>query len=231
MSAPSLSRQLVLDLQPRTAFGREDFLAAPCNSDALAWIDRWPDWPASGLAIHGPAGCGKSHLAQVWREQSRANEVCVADLADSDLRALLAKSAAVIIEDADKGLDDAAENALFHLYNLCREQGASLLLTGQAAPARWPTRLSDLRSRLSVLPTAAIGRPDDLLIEAVLNKLFADRQLDVGEDVIHFLQLRMERSFAAARATVEGLDKQALTGHRPITIPMARDVLAAGDYG
>ncbi len=224
-------RQLVLDLRPRTAFGREDFLAAPCNSDAVAWIERWPDWPASGLAIYGPAGCGKSHLAQVWREQSGADEVSVADLVDLDLRALLAKSPAVIIEDADKGLDDAVESALFHLYNLCREQKASLLLTGQAAPARWPVRLPDLRSRLSVLPAAAIGRPDDMLIKAVLNKLFADRQLKVGEDVVRFLQLRMERSFAAARATVEGLDKQALTGHRPITIPLAREVLAVGDHG
>ena len=224
------SRQLVLDLQPRAAFGREDFLVAPCNSAALAWIEQWPDWPASGLAIYGPTGCGKSHLAQVWRERSGATEVSLAALGDLDLRGLLAKCPAVIIEDADRGLDERAESALFHLYNLCREQGATLLLTGQAAPARWPMRLADLRSRLSVLPTAAIGRPDDMLIEAVLGKLFADRQLKVGAEVIRFLLLRMERSFAAARATVEGLDRQALAGQRPVTMRMARDILAAGDH-
>ncbi|MHA1571849.1 MAG: HdaA/DnaA family protein, partial [Alphaproteobacteria bacterium] len=203
----------------------------PCNSEALAWIEQWPDWPASGLAIYGPGGCGKSHLAQVWREQSGASEVSPAALGDLDLRGLLAKSPAVIIEDADGGLDDEAEGALFHLYNLCQEKGASLLLTGQAAPARWPVRLADLRSRLSALPTAAIGRPDDLLIEAVLGKLFADRQLNVGTDVIRFLQLRMERSFAAARATVEALDRQALARMQPITISMVREILVESDHG
>ena len=34
----------------------------PGNREALAWIDRWPDWPAPALALGGPAGCGKTHL-------------------------------------------------------------------------------------------------------------------------------------------------------------------------
>ena len=59
------NRQLVLDLQPHTAFGREDFLAAPCNEAALAWIEQWPDWPAGGVALWGPPGSGKSTMLRM----------------------------------------------------------------------------------------------------------------------------------------------------------------------
>src|SRR5437763_1943381 len=73
----------------------------------------------------------------------------------------------------------------------------------------------------------AVRAPDDALIGAVLLKLFADRQLEVGEDVVVFLLRHMERSFAAARRIVAALDRAALVARRRITVPLAREVLAA----
>ncbi|HKO06210.1 MAG TPA: DNA replication protein, partial [Alphaproteobacteria bacterium] len=67
--------QLTLDLGHRAAYGREDFLVAPSNAEAVLWLDRWPAWPAPALTLYGPAGCGKSHLAQVWRKHSDALEL------------------------------------------------------------------------------------------------------------------------------------------------------------
>ena len=55
--------QLPLDLGHRASFSGEDFLVAPCNAAAVACLDSWPDWPAPGLAVHGPEGCGKTHLS------------------------------------------------------------------------------------------------------------------------------------------------------------------------
>src|SRR5258707_5609392 len=62
--------QLSIDLPHRPALGRADFLVSDCNAAALGWIERWPDWPARALVLHGPAGSGKTHLAQLWRERS-----------------------------------------------------------------------------------------------------------------------------------------------------------------
>ena len=36
------------------------------NEAAVAWLDRWPHWPAPALVLWGPAGSGKTHLAQVF---------------------------------------------------------------------------------------------------------------------------------------------------------------------
>ncbi len=197
--------QLALDLGHRPALGREDFLVAPCNEDAVAWIDRWPDWPGPALVIHGPAGCGKTHLAQVWRARAGAGE-------DS------------VIEDADRPGDDVA---LFHLFNRRAEDGGHLLLTARTPPARWRDRLPDLVSRLAAVPTVEIGPPDDILVTQVLVKLFADRQIEVGPEVVSYLVTHMERSFDAARELVAAADTAALAGKRAVTVPLVREVLAA----
>ena len=219
--------QLALDLGHRPALGRDDFLVAACNRDAVAWLDRWPDWPAGGLAIVGPAGCGKSHLASVWRATSGAPLLAPADLDRGEPAALLAGATACVIDDADRAIAGGArERALLHLYNHLREARGQLLLTGRTPPARWPIALPDLASRLAAVPAVGVGMPDEALLAAVLVKLFADRQLRVGQDVVMFLVPRLERSFEAARQIVAAIDRAALAGGRAVTVPLVREVLA-----
>ncbi|HTV87919.1 MAG TPA: DNA replication protein [Stellaceae bacterium] len=220
--------QLALDLPHRAALGRADFLAAGPNEAALGWIERWPDWPARAVALHGPAGCGKSHLAGLWQARSGGVLVAGAALAGLDPAALAGRRA-VALDDADR----APERALLHLYNCCVETRAGLLLVARRAPAAWATMLPDLASRLRAMPAVAIGAPDDALLAAVLVKHFADRQLHPAPSVIDFLVRRMERSFAAAAALVGAIDRLALAGRRPVTLAVAREVLGeragAGD--
>ncbi len=221
--------QLPLELIPRPALGREDFLVAPSNEIAVAWIDRWPDWPGPALALYGPPGCGKTHLCQVWRAASGAVEIDAARLARAEPPELLGAARACVLDDAEAlfGGADARADAerLLHLFNSVVERGGQLLLTGRAAPARWPCGLADLGSRLAAATAVRMAPPDDALIEAVLVKLFADRQLLVGEEVVRYLLARMERSFAAARALVAALDRASLADRRPVTVPLARRVL------
>src|SRR5262245_14377897 len=190
-------RQLALALGFRERFGREDFLEGPSNAAALALIERWPDWPDRLVALVGPEGSGKSHLAAIWADRSGARLVSARALAD--LPAALA-TGALVVEDATPGIVD--ERALFHLINLAREFEAHLLMTTRAPPVGWPVRLPDLASRLRALPAVELAAPDDALLRAVLVKLIADRQLAVDEGLVGYLAARIERSFAAARKIV-----------------------------
>ena len=219
-----MNQQLVLDLGHRSAHDVEDFLVAPCNNDAVAWLDRWPDWPAPALAVYGPGACGKTHLADIWKNRSDARMIRPGQLRESSPDRLVSGTRNVIVDDAGPGID---ERVLLHLYNIVGEGGGSLLLTSRTAPARWSIGLADLRSRLAAAPAVAIGRPDDALIGAVLIKLFADRQIQLDSEVLAYVLARMERSFAAARFLVDALDRSALAAHRRITKPLAREVLAA----
>ena len=214
--------QIPLSFEHRHALDAEDFVVADANRDAVAWLDRWPDWPGRALALYGPAASGKSHLAHVWQHRSGARLIAASALTVANVIDALGTEHRLVVEDADRGVD---EEALFHVINLVREEDGFLMLTGRNAPARWTIALPDLMSRLAAIPTVAVTAPDDGLLAAVLVKLFDDRQLRVADDVIDYLVMRMERSFAAVGSLVESLDSLSLAERRNITIPLARRVL------
>ncbi len=99
--------QLPLDFEHRSALTGDDFLVADCNAAAIAWIDRWPDWPAPGLAIHGPAGCGKSHLVQVYLARSGGRILAAPDLMRRDAFMGARDVPAFALEDADRAIQPA----------------------------------------------------------------------------------------------------------------------------
>lgn len=213
--------QLPLDLPHRPALEREDFWVAPANEAAVQWLDRWPLWPAPALTLTGPPGSGKTHLGHVFARRAGALTITPEALGRAAPRDLAGGARAAIVDDADR----AAEEPLLHLYNLLAERDGHLLLLARAAPARWGIGLADLRSRLLAAPVVAVAPPDDALLATLLVKLFADRQLRIGEEVVAYLIPRLERSFAAAQRMVAALDQAALAARRPITVPLAREVL------
>jgi len=87
------TRQLALDLPARPALGRADFFVAKPNRLALAQVEAWPDWPGGRLALAGPAGSGKSHLAHVWAARAGARILPAASLARLDIAATPAAAA------------------------------------------------------------------------------------------------------------------------------------------
>ena len=221
--------QLVLEFDHRPSLDGADFLVAPCNSDAVAWLDRWPDWPGPTLVVSGPAGCGKSHLAEVFLGTSGGVRLSREELFGEAPPHPWDEFRACVIEDVDALLasdaSDRLEENLFHLYNTAREDGRHILLTAATAPSRWQFQLADLASRMKSSGVVEIGTPDDALIAAVLVKQFADRQLKVDSDAITFVQARMERSFDAVSELVEAADRLALSERRRITRPLLAKVL------
>jgi chromosomal replication initiation ATPase DnaA len=215
-------RQLALALDHAESLAREDFLAGPSNTAALALIESYPDWPAQAAVLVGPEGSGKSHLAAIWAGEAGARLLGARSLGETHLPAALA-TGALVVEDIAPGEFD--ERALFHLLNLAREEQAYLLLTARTAPAGWKVAIRDLESRLKALPVVGLAAPDDALLRALLVKLFADRQLLVDESLVRYVATRIERSFATARAIVERLDQEAMRLQRPLTRALAAEVL------
>ncbi|KMO15935.1 hypothetical protein [Methylobacterium platani] len=218
-------RQLALDLPVIPRFGSEDFLVSPSNEAAYARIEAWPDWPDRVLVLVGPPGSGKSHLAAIFAERSGALTVPVAAVT-AEAVPELARAEALVIEDADRA-EGRDEKALFHLLNLVRERGASVVATGSRPVEAWGLATPDLRSRLRLAPGVSLEPPDEALLRVVLVKLFLDRQLVVDTSVVDALTLRLDRSLARARDVVALLDREGLSRRRRITRPLALATLAA----
>ena len=205
-----MPRQLRLPLQRDPSFRREDFVVSPANAEAVRLVDSWPAWPGGCLALVGPEGSGKSHLAHAWAAKAGAS------LPGSD-----GVHGPVLIEDADVFAD---AEALFHLINRAPTEGG-LLLTSRLRPVAWPAALPDLRSRLNALTVAELHEADDELLEQVILKLFRERNIRPADDVLPYMLRRIERSVAAARDLVERIDEAADAQQRPVSRVLVREIL------
>lgn len=218
-----MARQLSFDLPAKTALGREDFFVSPANALAVAMISA-NSWPGNKLVLSGPAGSGKTHLAHVWAAETGGRIVSAADLRHDFVPALA--KAPVAVEDVPMIADDIErQKILFHLHNLVLAEGHALLMTGRLAPRFWDLPLADLQSRVEGAHHVALDPPDDALLCAVLAKLFVDRQLNPGPEVIAYLVKHMDRRFETAAEVVAQLDHVALMEKREITRALAVRVL------
>ena len=223
-----MARQLTFDLPTREALGRDAFFVAPSNRLALATLDNVDLWPNGKLALTGPKGAGKTHLAHVWATDRQAVIIAASQLATINVPAIAAQRH-VVIEDADtlpEMVDgDAAQEAMFHLHNLTLAEGGRLLVTATRAPNYWGLTLPDLASRMQGTTVARIDEPDDALLAAMLVKHFDDHQIVVPHTLIPYLVKRIERSAAAVRDIVNALDTASLSERKPVSQKLAARVL------
>jgi chromosomal replication initiation ATPase DnaA len=209
--------QLPLPFQHQPRFDANDFIRACSNQAALAWLET--DWPERRLALFGPNGCGKSHLLHIWARQTGAILLSGQTLTDLDG---VPHDGPLALDDADMVRD---ETLLFHFLNTAADRHLRVLLSGRTAPARWPVHLPDLSSRLRAITVVEVGQPDDDLLEALLIKLMADRQLMISQAVQKWLLLRLPRSPAVLREAVTRLDQEGLVSGMAITRQLAARVL------
>jgi chromosomal replication initiation ATPase DnaA len=212
-----MARQLRLRLRKALPLTRDAFVEGPSNAVARAALDAWPRWPGGTLALVGPEGVGKSHLAHAWAAAAKAVTL---DRQAPDIACAAGRPA--LLEDVDQGCDD---EALFHLINQAALAGAGLLLTARTAPAAWPCGLPDLRSRLNAMTVAEIAAPDDDVLRGVLSNFFRERNIRPHDDVYPYLLRRMERSIAGAREIVRRLDETEDVEIKPVSRVLARQIL------
>jgi chromosomal replication initiation ATPase DnaA len=212
---PASSDQMRLPLQRDLPDGAEGFVASDSNRAAVEALEDWPNLIGGVMALSGPAGCGKSRLAQIWAERVGAVALHGAEAALMDPLELEGRP--VLLDRAM----DADDETLFHLINLAQSPGGALLLVSRPAPSAWQVSLPDLRSRLDAVISVPVEAPDDAVLSAMLEARFAERGIRPAKDVIPYLVRRIDRSAAAAAAIVERLDRM----HGPVTRALAREAI------
>ena len=210
--------QLALPFGSRPALGREDFIVAPCNEQALRFIERWPDWPTRAAAIWGPRDSGKTHLARIFADLSGAHIVSASDLSGLDPDT----ETAIAVELDEMQADMERDRLLFALFE--RPSG-TLLLTGRTPPSEWPVALGDLKSRFDALLAFEVWAPDDHLLSALIRKQFADRQLEVTDAIVRRLLTHVERTPQAIAAFISRIDEKALAEKRAVSERLVMELI------
>lgn len=206
-----MAEQLTFDWPNGVALGAEDFFVSDTNSNAYSMVQTPDAWPDRKLVLVGPHWAGKTHLARIFAAQTGGTIYTAVDLPE-----LPDHGAFVVIEDMHQ-IADRDQEKMFHLHNHLRNTNGTLLMTSTMPPSRWRLSLPDLASRMQATTVTTIDEPDDALLQALIMKLFGDRQLNPAPHLITYLSTRIERSYDAAWQIVDRLDQLSLEEGRPIT--------------
>lgn len=213
------TQQFALNLTSETSYDPDEFIIVPSNQALVDQILS-TEISASPLTIlFGAHMSGKTHLAHLWQQNFAARflpaEFLKVEEENFPKLAEMVANSPLIIDDVDQ--KELCEKTIFHLINLAIQAKQSLLFTSVKPLPLWDVELPDLSSRLKAAKHIEIPTPDDLLMETILTKTFAERQLNVSDNVLAYILPRIDRSIAAVVRLVETLDKQALQQKKPIT--------------
>ena len=213
------ARQMLLPFPDESAVAAFEFVEAPSNAAALAWLGRVPEWPDRRLAIWGEEGCGKTHLLRDWASRAGA-----AVQAGSALRGLPddLPPGGLAIDDADSVTE---QETLLHWLNTARDAAVPVLLTGRVPPSLYPVVLPDLVSRLRAITPVQIGLAEDELLRTLLAHLLAERQWRLDPDFQEWLLPQLPRTPALLREMIARLDRRMLATGGRITQRAVGEVL------
>src|SRR5690242_15265672 len=172
------------------------------------------------IFLWGPPGSGKTHLLQAL-----AGAAAI-DLRQDSLEALeqAARLPRLIALDDVHGLDEERQARLFRLFQRIVESDTLVLAAAPLAPAALSLR-EDLRTRLaSGLTFQLHPLSDENKVEA-LQAHAHSRAFVLAPDIAHYLINRTQRDLRSLMQLLDALDQHSLRTHRPITLPLVRELL------
>jgi chromosomal replication initiation ATPase DnaA len=213
-------RQLALPFVHAPRLTEAEFLPSAGTRAALAWLSA-AEWPGGRLALWGAPGSGKTHLLHIWATRAGAALVSGATIRVGAAPGNVCSPGPLAVDDADL----APETGLLHVLNTAQEASHPVLLAARTPPARWPTQLPDLASRLRATIAVPLGAADDAFLRTLLARLLSDRQLQVAAPVQDWLLAVLPRDPAALREAAARLDRAGLAAGRGITRALAARTL------
>lgn len=216
--------QLLLDLKPAQAPSLDNFVTG-ANRELLARLRSLAEPGCfDALYLWGPEGSGKSHLlaAVAGLALRRRPALLLAHRpASADFQA--PPGGLLIVDDVDQ-LDDAAQIALFRIYNTARVVGLGLLLAGSAPPLQLALR-EDLRTRIGQTLIYEVKTLDDEQKAAALSRHALERGLRVDDGLVRYLLAHGRRDLPSLMAVLDHLDRTTLERQRPATLPLLKEAL------
>ena len=227
----TVMKQLALDFATPPPPTLENFVAGR-NAELLQHLHRLAV-RAGGerfLYVWGQAGCGRSHLLKATVAQLQragANALCFTCQTGARLGDGLERMDCIALDDVDQ-LDDDGQLAVFDLYNALRERGGALLASAAAPPVQLKLR-KDLVTRLAWGLVYQVHALTDEDKARALADHAARRGFRLPPEVSAFLLSRARRDLPSLLATLEALDRYSLETKRPVTVPLARELLRSSE--
>lgn len=215
--------QLLLDLQPVQPPSLDNFIAGE-NHELISRLRLLAEPGCfDTLYLWGSKGSGKSHLLTAVANLALRRRPALL-LGNPTVEMLVAPSGGLLIVDDVDHLDDAAQIALFRIFNTARMIGLGLVLAGKQAPLKLKLR-EDLRTRIGQTLIYEVKTLNDSDKAAALKRHAIERGLKVDEGLVNYLLTHGRRDLPSLMAVLDSLDRATLERQHPATLPLLKEVL------
>ncbi len=209
--------QFIFNLETQKNFKESDFFVNSTNKKAVDLVSLWPDWHNKAAIIYGENKSGKSHLGNIWMQKSNA---VLIDIKNNNIDNNSIGRNYLI--DNFSQLKPEQENVILDVFNECLfNNNYILFLCSNSKEINF--MFKDLESRFNSIMSTAIEKPDDQIIEVIINKYFSDHQLLISNDVIKYLSGRAVRNYNDLFKLLEEINNLSLKNKKKITIPFLRE--------
>lgn len=215
---------LAVQLNPVPSF--QNFFVGP-NELVLQALRKDAGADYAALYLYGAEASGKSHLLQAtashgWELLSlrdQAHRRRLREPALDTVRQLALDDIDALLVDADDAL------MLLRLLDRRRQQGLSLLVSAQCAPARLSLVLPDLRTRLESMVLLGLKPLAEAHRHQLLRLQAEARGLELAPDAVSWLLNRLPRDAGSLIAALERVDRASLSAQRRPTVPFLQQLL------
>ncbi|MBU1237398.1 MAG: DnaA regulatory inactivator Hda [Gammaproteobacteria bacterium] len=216
--------QLLLDIKPEQPPTLDNFVAGT-NTELLSRLRSLAGSRSyEAVYLWGPEGCGKSHLLAATVAAATGHRPA-AFFAGADVGAdIAAPTRTLLAIDDVQHLGDAAQVALFRIFNAARLAGLTLILAGDEPPARLALR-EDLRTRIGQAMIYEMKPLSDEEKSAALARHALMRGMKVDASLVRYLLSHGRRDLPSLMAVLDSLDQATLEHQRPATLPLLKEIL------
>lgn len=227
-------KQLPLAISPDRNATFENFYVADANHVAVTALQQYPlQDDELFFYLWGESGSGITHLLEAVQNAADTLSIQYLPLAE-----LVTYSPEEIIEGMEQldliCIDDIDvisgnpqwEEAIFHLFNRCRNSQSRLLIGSHQSPRNLPLNLADLQSRLQWGTVFHIQSLNDNYKQQAIQFRAQRLGMELSDDVANYLLQRVGRSSTELFDLIKRLDHASLSEQRKLTIPFVKKILS-----
>ena len=214
-------RQQLFDFKFNKSLKSNDFFVSDSNFYVYNLLLSWPKWEKRMLNIYGERYSGKTHLIKIFLQKNKGLILDPSKLKNYDFGEIRFNEN-IIIENIEECLE---EDLFYSLIDTIEKYNKFLIITSNKSIEELNIKLKDLKSRLKNCLFAEIGKPDDMLIQALITKNLADLQINIDSKLVDFISKRITRSYAKIKEFVCTIDEISLKKKKPVNLKIIKEIL------
>ena len=213
--------QLIFNFPFKTNYFEEDFYVSTNNFSAYKLIESWPKWSSRYVNIFGPPGCGKTHLANIFKKKINSFFIKAEELNNNSLSLMKLKECLII----DNYKNNIEEKLFYSVLNQSHQSNQYVIINTLEPIKKLSVVLNDLKSRFDSFIGIGIDLPTDDLIRVVLTKNFSDKQIKIEARLLEYILKNINRSYEDIFDLIDKVDSLSLSTGKSININLIKKAL------